>query len=217
MKDEGIQKYHDALEAGDAALLEELAIKAGYTERYEGPQNFHQNKKILENDCEFMRNKINSNTDISLNELRAFKTSVKKHNCLGSQKLLSNGFIPDEGTASASTASWLAKSETRRQLAVMLLEEGDDFLKFASGMWPYRKGDFIRVRRGPAPFRHSYIGFFVNYYFDGRVVDVDSFSRSFFLDVYDKDPLLESRVDAGSYCARTGMIADDQATRVYHS
>ena len=59
-----LQKYLDALEAGSPALLEELAIKAGYVKKDDRLLQFHLARIQMETDYAIINSKVDKSITI---------------------------------------------------------------------------------------------------------------------------------------------------------
>jgi hypothetical protein len=211
MKDQGIQKYLDALETGDSALLEELAIKVGYTERYEGPPHFQEYKNQLKEKCLYVQGMIQDGTDVSVDEFRDLLAFEKRiaHQYFG------KGFDENHifgGKWVLSVFSRGILSENGRSNATPFLERSEYILRRIDEISANEQFGFIRFRKGPTPFKHSFVSF-LDRGLDSRYAADRPPSGQFFIDVYNEDPVLEYKLDHGVWLAKMNMDADVEDAR----
>lgn|GEM_PF-1144074 len=197
-----LQKYLDALEAGDSALLEELAIKAGYVKKDDRLLQFHLARIQMETDYAIINSKVEKDVDISNEEWDIFCESRKQFlETLGRDVELD---VVDCALLRPSLAINIEMKERWRSRVEMLLLMVRVHLSQVCDFWTI--GDFIRFRPGPAPFKRS----FVSFIFSNVDNSQDSrFLRNFALDVYDKNCSLWMNLLRVGSSVKFVRIADD--------
>jgi len=203
MKDEGIQKYLDALETGDAALLEELAIKAGYVKRDDSLLRLHLAKIQLKTDCANIRCKVENDADISDSEWLAFCDSRKRFlKSIQSRIEIRTDYCPSLRPSLVTNIEMKKRWQSRVKILLLTM---DVRIRQVCDLWTI--GDFVRFRPGPAPFKRSFVSFiFSDVEFSGND---DRFLRNFVLNVYDENSSLWRNVWLTCSSAEYMRIADD--------
>jgi hypothetical protein len=207
MKDEGIQKYLDALEAGDSGLLEELAIKAGYTERYDGALSFKNDRAQLENEAYRFGVTIEAASEEEVCEFerlvkRFFKRYVEK---LGGVLWMES----DQKSLMASNADSVPKDGVR-SLAIALLEAAVEALQRTNDIGNYDDCSFVRVRQGQYPRSHSFVAFIA---VTSDIGKMKHKRRWLIHDAYDNDPLIEGKLDHGVKTSHWDELCDGKNRR----
>jgi hypothetical protein len=189
--EDGIQKYLDALEAGDTALLEELAIKAGYTERYDGAVSYKNDREQLENETLRFGDILDT---ASVEEVYKFEHLVKRFFKRYVEKLGGILWMDSDQKLRSRSNSENASEDGVHLLAIALLKAAAEALQRTIDIGNDGDCSFVRVRQSSFPFNRSFVA----------LIAVTSNCRNkkhrpqwLIHDIYDNDPLLEGKLDHG--------------------
>lgn len=197
-----IKKYLEVLEEGRMDILEELAVRAGYTEEYKGYENFTERKSELQKavaEFEKGENRAGAIKQLVLAMENFYeKTTVEK----GQFCHLLKDKCGEKGDAEAMIW-WVEK---------MLLMDDN--------IWQGKKDGFIRIKKGPAPFKYSLAAYFYwekeNNIFKCDVFDDGGLMRRscpqgaiLFVDEFSHNPLFE-KIKIGFWNAFSSNYKDEK-------
>ena len=206
-RNDELQKYLDALEAGDSALLEELAIKAGYTERYDGAVSYKNDREQLENETLRFGDILDTASE---EEMYKFEHLVKRFFKRYVEKLGGILWMDSDQKLLFRSNSENASEDGVHLLAIALLKAAAEALQRTIDIGNYDDCNFVRVRQGPSPVNRSFVAF-IDVTLNTKKV---KHSRQWLIcDVYDNDPLLEGKLDHGVKTSHRNQLYKSKISR----
>lgn len=179
-----VKKYLEALESGRGDILEELAIRAGYAEEYKGYENFTEGKNELQ--AAFAEFEKGGNRTEAIKQLVLAMENLYEISAVEKGRFyhLLKDKCGEKGNAEAMIW-WTEK---------MLLMDDN--------IWKGKKDGFIRIKKGPAPFKYSLSAYFYwekeNNIFKSDIFDDGGLLHKFypkgailFMDEFRFNPLFE--------------------------
>lgn len=201
-----IKKYLEALESGRGDILEELAIRAGYEEEYTGYENFEESKSELQ--AAFAEFEKGGNRTEAIKQLVLAMENFYETTAVEKGRFyhLLKDKCGEKGNAEAMIW-WTEK---------MLLMDDN--------IWKGKKDGFIRIKKGPAPFKYSLSAYFYwekeNNIFKSDIFDDGGLLRKFypkgailFMDEFRFNPLFE-KIKLGFWNAFSSSYKDEKLPKI---
>jgi len=196
-----ISKYIKAIKKGDVFALESLAISVGYTEPYFGWMVLKDAKTRLESSL--LDPEISDYAVPLLTEFDIFCDKIMPY--ISERYRNSRQFRRAFKIPTNEDMEKISPKERAKHIKKYI--EKIDY--FTGPFWANKQAGFIRTKKGPKPHNNSMVAYisWISKSEDGLEI-IKPENRRLFMDVFDKDPLWEGKLDWGVYASIHNERAD---------